>query len=122
MPLTYTVEQNIAPDVAFTIDFDRYVFDRWNYKWTITVDGKVLATGDDIKSGCTTPDRPAPLGEMMASFLSFFSAFGEAVGYEQRNKGIRPENIDLFPECCKDLAYLIGEYLDPESVHDSSRY
>ena len=65
-------------DVRFSVWYDRYVFDRNNYYWSIEDvsysyfnEPILIAEGDDLKSGVCEYGDYTPLAEMMKSFLSF---------------------------------------------------
>jgi hypothetical protein len=101
---------SFTPDrfVTFTIDFDRFDCEnfhtghgRWQYTTTIVVDGETILTDSTLRSGTTTANNPPPgLGEMLASFLTFLSAFAEA--------GAASENADLFPASIRETVDAIG--------------
>lgn len=106
--LTYTPDNNLF----FTVDFDRFDCHdlrsgtgRWSYKCTIVSDGETIDAGTVNSAATDTQDNPTRLGEMLASFLVFFSAYVEAGG--------DGEQADLFPGSCKALA----EMLDAGQVH-----
>lgn len=88
--------------LAFGIDFDRYVFDRWEYTFKIAVmtddfrslDAVVVST--TVRSRCTTPDAPKGLGKMLATAINFFSAYVEAVDTKESGRNDHPENLSLF--------------------------
>ena len=103
MPLTFTPISGDA--LSFTVDFDRFDCEdffrgtgRWQYTCTIEADGQTIDAGF-VRSGTTTQDNPEGLGTMLASFLSFLSAFAEA--------GEDSENADLFSPQVKRFADLL---------------
>lgn len=100
-----------ACDIA--VDYDRYEYDRWCYRWTISVGGETVATGADLRSGCTTQDRPAPLAEMLESLCSFLGAFTEARQYGTPES----DNWTLFPDAVADVA---GAYADELAMYTAT--
>lgn len=83
--LTVVVDEGLS----LSVEVDRYVFDRWEYKWRVTTPD-AIHTGGDLRSGCMDrSDPPEPLAKMMASLLSFASACADSYPYGS--------NADLFP-------------------------
>jgi hypothetical protein len=95
--LSYSATSN-GDRWSFNVDFSRYdeIERRWSYTWSITCDGDVLATETDLRSGCTTHDQPDRLGETLATFLSFLSAWAEA--HERTSDESPGDAWDLFPD------------------------
>jgi hypothetical protein len=79
--------------------------DRWQYRWMLYLDGTVIATGDDLRSGCY--QNPTPLPEMLETLAAFIAAAYEAQQYEDS------ENRDLFPESAQEW---ITAYADDLSM------
>lgn len=115
--LTYTPDNN----VFFTVDFDRFDCHnlatgtgRWSYKCTIVADGQTIDAGTVNSSSGDTQDNPTRLGEMLASFLVFFSDYVEAANKASRSTDDgHDERLGMFPEGCRTLA----ELLDGGQVH-----
>jgi hypothetical protein len=87
-----------------SVTFDRFDGDRNQYIWRIAQsDGKVIAEGDDLRSGSGASVNHA---ETLASLCTFLSAYGEA-----RRYGPQSDNYDLFPESVAEFAECYGEHL-----------
>jgi hypothetical protein len=109
-----------TPDdcVSFAIELDRtddtnFVRSdgRWKYRYTISFAGIAVADAAAITSPSSTNDRPQPLATMLATLLTYFAAYVEALAHEDRT-GRRSDNADLFPPACRSLA----EALDADQL------
>jgi hypothetical protein len=95
--LTYSPDGHLT----ITVDFDR--FDccnllrgegNWYYRYTIKDGDDTIAEGSDLRSGTVPRERPAGLGEMLGTLLTFLGAYLDA------SEGA--ENADLFPAAVRD--------------------
>lgn len=101
---TLTKPVQIAPNLAAGVLIDghwitvNYAYNpgsegRTRYQWEIIFPGGDSATGDDLQSGC----QGGNLTEGLTSFLSFLSACGESLRYQEYS-GRAGDNAELFTD------------------------
>jgi hypothetical protein len=97
--------------VSISVDFDRYVIDRWQYRYTVRAGDDLIVSGDDLKSGRTSADHPADLPSMARSLLSFLAA-----GAEYGRPGSHDADDAPFTDAVCEQLYMISDELDMLSM------